>query len=608
VLVRLVEDAAELFHDAEGRAYITVPVGDHHETYRLKSNQACAWSRKLYRDHTGGKSIGGQALQDALNDLEGTAQFGSTNDTRHGAEREVHVRLAENANSIYLDLGDDTWRVVEIDANGWRVLQDSPVKFRRPAGMLPLPMPVEGGSIDKLRRFVNIVPSDWPLFLGWLVCALNPRGPYPVLFLIAEQGSGKSTNARFARALFDPNQVPLRSEPRDPRDLFITASNSIVVMIDNASGISRWLSDGICRLATVGGLATPTLYENDEETIFQATRPVLVTGIEELAAQSDLLDRAIIVTCPRIPPGQRKTEKTMWSEFEEAQPALLGALLTAVSTGLRNLPETSLENNLRMADATLWVTACEPGLGLDSRAFFYAYRDNRAGANELALDVSPVPAELRALLEARGGRWTGTASELQAELDDRAGEKVTKQKVWPKSARALGNTLRRLAPNLREAGVELEFEREPHTRRRIVRINLSESVPSVPNVPGEQDHRSDTQSNSGTSSGTQNREAQGTSPQRPREGPEEKRVPDGVDPAAGDEGDDGDDGLRDRSSNGLPRPQDLPELLRRLAAGEFDGRRGERWDGIEVPNLGAALASTSEENQLRWLERYGSGS
>ena len=45
---------------------------------------------------------------------------------------------------------------MEIDADGWRVIDTPPVRFRRSAGMLPLPAPVAGGSIEELRPFLNV--------------------------------------------------------------------------------------------------------------------------------------------------------------------------------------------------------------------------------------------------------------------------------------------------------------------------------------------------------------------------------------------------------------------------------------------------------------------
>ena len=68
--------------------------------------------------------------------------------------------MAEHDGRIYLDLADEFWRCVEIGPRGWRIADDVPVRFRRPAGMLPLPLPARGGSIEELRQFLNLPNGD----------------------------------------------------------------------------------------------------------------------------------------------------------------------------------------------------------------------------------------------------------------------------------------------------------------------------------------------------------------------------------------------------------------------------------------------------------------
>ena len=55
-----------------------------------------------------------EALQSALNVIEAKAHFDAP-------ERQVHIRVGGLDGRLYLDLGDETWRAVEIDATGWRV-------------------------------------------------------------------------------------------------------------------------------------------------------------------------------------------------------------------------------------------------------------------------------------------------------------------------------------------------------------------------------------------------------------------------------------------------------------------------------------------------------
>jgi ABC-type multidrug transport system fused ATPase/permease subunit len=92
------------------------------------------------------------------------------------------------------------------------------MRFRRPAGLLALPVPERGGKIADLKPFLNVASeSDFTLLVGWLVSAFNPVGPFTMLVIHGEQGSAKSTTAKLLQLLIDPNFGELRSEPRETR-------------------------------------------------------------------------------------------------------------------------------------------------------------------------------------------------------------------------------------------------------------------------------------------------------------------------------------------------------------------------------------------------------
>jgi hypothetical protein len=113
----------------------------------------------------------------------------------------VYIRVAALDDRLYLDLGDETWRAVEIDAAGWRVIDDPPVRFRRAAGMQALATPLPGGSITALRSFLNASEDCFVLAVAWALACLRDRGPYPVLVLAGEQGSAKSTFSALLRGV-----------------------------------------------------------------------------------------------------------------------------------------------------------------------------------------------------------------------------------------------------------------------------------------------------------------------------------------------------------------------------------------------------------------------
>ena len=471
-LVRLADDC-ELWHDARANPWASLRTGEHAEHWPVRSRTVKRHlARRFFAEV--GKAPCSQAVQDALTVIEGKALF-------DGDQHDTHVRIAGHGGKLYVDLAGPDWQAVEVGPGGWRLTTTPPVRFRRAGGMLPLPLPVAGGRLDDLRRFVHVDPEAWPLLAGWLLGAIAPRGPYPVLVVHGEQGSGKSTAAAMLRALVDPSEAPLRTAPRDERDLAIAANNGWIVSIDNVSGLPPWLSDALCRLATGGGFSTRELYSDAEEVIFSATRPVILNGIAQAATRGDLLDRALLVEAQPIPERDRLPERELWSTFDAAKPRILGALLDAAAAALDGDGKTRPARLPRMADFALWVSAGETALGLADGEFLGAYAGNRAEAVEVTIESAPIgPALLRLLA---GGDFAGSAADLLAALETEASDKERRSRGWPTSARGVAGAIRRLAPALRGLGFEVVTDRT--ARQRSIRIEKVRDEPSFASQPSQ---------------------------------------------------------------------------------------------------------------------------
>ena len=233
-LVALAKDVT-LWHDPDGEPWATFRVHEHYEYAAIKTKAFRRWLvGQYYAAHK--SAPGAQGVQDALGILEARA-------VSDGPVHPVYVRVAECDGRVYLDLVNERWEVLEITTTGWRVSVDPPVHFKRAKGMLPFPTPVSGGSIEELRPFINVSDEDWVLVKAWLLGALSPQDPYPLLELHGEQGSAKSTAARLLRSLIDPSTVPLRSVPKEEKDLIISSSAAWLQVLDNLSHIPVWLSD-----------------------------------------------------------------------------------------------------------------------------------------------------------------------------------------------------------------------------------------------------------------------------------------------------------------------------------------------------------------------------
>jgi len=211
----------------------------------------------------------------------------------------------------------------------------------------------------------------------------------------------------------------------------------------------------------------------------------------------------------------------VFRDFDRAHPRILGGLLDAVATGLRDLPEVRLANLPRMADFARWVVACSPGLGLTAEVFLKAYAENREVANAVALEASPVAAAMIKLADA--GRFEGKMQDLLGRLEVGQTPETLKHSTWPKSARALRGALQRLAANLRVAGVAVMFL--PRTSNvRPIRVEKIATANGAGRKDGAGDRAGD--------GGEQGDEQQSLPPSRPTPCPDRGR-----------DGDDGGDGL-----------------------------------------------------------------
>jgi hypothetical protein len=482
ILINVAKEGAPLFHTPDGTGYADIEVNGHRETWAIRSQSFKRWLRRLFYEATGG-APNSEALQTAIGLLESMAMF-------DGDERAVHLRVAADRNVLYIDLTNNEWQVIELDATGWRVINRPPVRFRRAAGMLALPRPERGGSIEALRKFLNVKDNDFVLAVAWLLAALRNTGPYPVLAVSGEQGSAKSTGSKILRALVDPNTAPLRALAREDRDLFIAATNGHALAFDNISRLPTWISDTLCRLATGGGFAVRQLYTDQDEVLFDAMRPVILNGIEDVIERPDLADRAMFLTFEWINEERRRPESELWSDFERKRPCILGALLDAMVVGLARCAKVKRDVLPRMADFAIWSTACEPALW-PAGTFAAAFAANRRELIEGVLDADAIASAIRALMATRE-EWVGTASELLVALEGVAGERAAKSRNWPTSAEALGRGLRRPSTFLRKVGIEIAFERRGRTRKILITkrpradwVGEKPSQPSPPSQPGK---------------------------------------------------------------------------------------------------------------------------
>ena len=445
-IVKMVEQQALLLRADDGTPYARVLLEGHRETMAVDSDGFKSW---LYGEYylVAGKPPGADAVREAVQVVKYLAG--------RRPRRAVHLRWAHLGDRIYLDLGNDGWDAVEIDRDGWRVVPEPPVVFRRVANTAALPYPARGGSLDDLRPFFTGTDDDFVLYAGSILAAVT-QGPYFVTCFHGEQGSAKTWACRFPKRLLDPvggaelnNRLPREID----KDFINGVMHDHVIAFDNVSSITTEVSDFLCTLSTGGGIRVRELYTNEGQKVYDLRRPLYLNGIPDFNERPDLKDRALTIHMPVL--TEKKAEDALEAEWLSARPRILGGLLDKLSAGLRQYGSTPTPGTYRMAGAVRWVNAC-----LGHGRFEGLYAENRRSAAEHGLECSPVAPALMGFLEApgpigAGGSWRGKPSDLlQAVLQYALSTGLSLGKGFPERANAFSGEVMRILPGLREHGIE----------------------------------------------------------------------------------------------------------------------------------------------------------
>ena len=430
-----------------------------------------------------GKVAPSGALADAMTALKGIAAE---------QEADVYVRTCGDPvdGVVYLDLGEGRVTRVTRDGITTQAKADVPVHLWAPSSAKSLPDPDLTGTLEDVGAALSLDGDALLVAAGWLLAALLPGGPYPVLAVYGPQGSGKSTRCRQLNRLIDPAGLLLRTQPKKSDDLIVAARAAHVLSFDNVSKISDELSDGLCRIATGGGIAKRTLYTDADVTVVNVKRPVVINAIVDVVKRSDLADRLMLLELDRV--KERRTERQIDARFLQHQAKALGALLKGVQAALRDWTTVELPELPRMADACTWAEAGMRGLGAAPLSFFNAFIDAAEDASARIIEGDLVGSLVQVLATRHNG-FTGTASVL---LDRMRQMAQGQKRSLPADATQLSIHLKRIDPALRQANNwGITFNRT-RNRREVV-------IPSVsPNKEADEDASHASHASQGATEGT----------------------------------------------------------------------------------------------------------
>jgi hypothetical protein len=213
-----------LFHTPDDECFADLVVGGVRQTWPVKSKRFRAeYVRYLRRRLENlsasmitmvGSAFKKSNINTAIDDFELKAVSSSV-------VREVHVGVARDGDHLFIDLCNPEWHAVRVTGDGWSVVDSPPVRFLRTPDMRPLSLPERGGSIDELRQFLPGLNEgdNFTLAVAFLLAALQPSGPYPVLVIYGQQGWAKTGLLRILPSNVGDafNDVPIKQRRGDAR-------------------------------------------------------------------------------------------------------------------------------------------------------------------------------------------------------------------------------------------------------------------------------------------------------------------------------------------------------------------------------------------------------
>ncbi|PYI38920.1 ATP-binding protein [Arthrobacter psychrolactophilus] len=389
------------------------------------------------------------ALQEMMSVLEGDAMA--------AADEHVFLRFADDAatGTLYIDLGTPDGQTIAVTPTGWKLLPTSPVLFRRSALISPMPHPQQGGSLEGLRKLINIPESGFRLLIGWLVASCIHDIPHPILGIIGQQGTAKTSAMKLLIQLISPS--PATSNiPDKVDDWATTAYNAPIIGLDNVSTLKPWFQDALCKAVTGDGYIKRENYSDSDITVLHFKRPIVITSIDPGSLQGDVSDRLLRVDLDPIPENGRRTEKEVKNEFDSIRRSSHGAILDLLAGVIGILPNVKLEEMPRMADFARVLAA------LDQVTGWTTLEDYLKTTTEAAVDViegNLFAAAIRDLIE-DCGVWTGTTTELLEKVSPHP-----RPQIWPKTPGAAGGALKRNIPPLKSIGISVMSHRTSTSRR-----------------------------------------------------------------------------------------------------------------------------------------------
>lgn len=470
-IIRIVEEkGAVMFHDTAKDPFAAMTIDGHRKIWAIDSAGFSIFLSGLYYT-TEKKPLKKENLSQAKEILKFQALHENEIDVP------LETRVAKCDDAIWYDLVNDKWEAVKITADGWELMDNPPILFRRFRHQNSQVHPSVEGDIKRILKYINL-QENHTLFLCWLVCCFVPNIPHAMPIFFGEKGAAKTTACTLLKKLIDPSTLETLTIQRNPRSLAVNLQQHWFLPFDNVSRIDEETSDTLCRAITGGGIQQRKLFTDSDDYIFTFQKCLALNGINNVANRPDLLDRAILIELCRIKESDRRELTELMADFEKDAPYILGGIFDALSKAMRIYPTVKLSKLPRMADFARWGYAVGEALGSLGNEFLEQYNSNQNKRNIEVLNTDIVATLVVAFMKDKS-EWSGLISELYNQLSEMAPQYGinSKGKVFPSVPNVLSRRLNGLKSNLEQASITF---RTTSTASGTKIVLQNENIPQLP--------------------------------------------------------------------------------------------------------------------------------
>lgn len=469
-LLEIIPEDTTFFRDQYGAGFARVKVKNHWEVHPVNG-------REFKRVMVNWLVEAGESItKDKIGNLHSICD----GKCLQGERIPLYNRVAKSADgSFWIDLGNEKWEAIRITKDGWQIVSETPLIFRRYSHMQENCV-AQFGRKDDLDAFVGTLnlqsDRDRILYAVYLATSFIPGIPHPIICPVGAQGAAKSSFCEATRRLIDNSEILLLSIPSDKNEMAQQLMHHYFPIYDNVHELHQWQSDMLCRAVTGEGFSKRELYSDDGDIIYKYMRVVAVNGINTPGTAPDFLDRCILFYLERIHKTQRKRKEELMRVQGELLPKVLAYLLDCIVIALNKQGEVPDTNHPRMADFAWWGEAISRAMGYAPNEFLAAYSENTERQTREAIEGNLLGDLVLKFVE-RNENWHGTPTELYANLEMLAGELRinVRDRAFPKNANALMRKLNVLRATLAELGIHYE---KTHSGKNIVVLRNGTEISS----------------------------------------------------------------------------------------------------------------------------------